>query len=100
MYAHLWNADLCRTPTDSELAQLRLLRRDHAKGESDPMRDSAKFHKRRVRAATILVNFYEGTGAFEKTAPANAFPAELREDMAALLGLMVVFGEVADKAAA
>jgi hypothetical protein len=71
---------LAATWPDEDLDSIRELRKTHAQQEGNPdlPKDVRKEHQRHVKACTILLEYFYGTGRFADTANTAAlWPAEL-----------------------
>jgi len=81
IYKHVY---LAASWTDDDLDRIRELRKTHAQqeGNADLPKDVRKDHQRHVKACTILLEYFYGTGRFANTNNSAAlWPDELEIHM-------------------
>jgi hypothetical protein len=76
--------------TDEQLNLIRDLRKINAQQEGNPLLSklNRKECQRYVKACTILIEYFYGTGRFVNKSSANDFPLELEDHMYYALSLL------------
>ena len=75
---------------DESLDRIRELRKTHAQSDGNSLlpKNLRKEHQRYVKACTILIEYFYGTGRFSKKSSPNNFPVELEDYMYYALTLL------------
>jgi hypothetical protein len=76
--------------SDEELSRVRELRKAHAQqeGNANLSKDIRKEHQRYVKACTIVLEYFYGTGRFLKHNSDKDFPKELEDYIHYALNLL------------